>query len=63
MRIFVVRIYYIGTNIFINIFTGFLKLILIYSIDIFIFAVYILPISIRRETDVVNFIIALLKRL
>ncbi len=63
MRILVVRIYYIDINIFIDIFISFSKFTLAYSIDIFIFVVYIFSINIGQEADIVNFIIILLKRL
>ena len=63
MRIFFVRIYCIGTNIFIDISTGFPKFALTCSIDTFIFAVCIFPINIGWEADVVSFVITSSKRL
>ncbi len=63
MRIFVVRIYYIDISILVDISTGFLKFALAYSIDTFIFAVYILLINTGQKADIVSFIIVSLKRL
>jgi|SRR6266699_1929701 len=63
MRILVVRMYCIGTSIFVDISTGFLKLILACSIDTFTFTIYVFLVNIERETDVVSFVIVSLKRL
>jgi len=63
MRIFVVRIYYVDTNIFVDIFTGFPKFTLVYSIDAFTFVVCVFLVNIGRKADIVSFVIASLKRL